>query len=60
MIYKIKGTILISELNWYIKTPIEKANGTPIILDIWKDHEDCRNCSTGTHLKQVEITIKTK
>jgi len=52
------GYISKSELNWYINTPIGKDNGTPIILEVWKDGEDYQSCCKGAHLKKVEITIK--
>ena len=55
---KIIGYIAKAELTEYKNTPIGKDNGTPIILEIWKDGEDYRRCCDGEHLKKVEITIK--
>jgi len=55
---KIKGYISKSELNWWIKADINKHQPTPIILEIWKDKKDMRECSIkGSHLKEVEIEI---
>jgi hypothetical protein len=55
---EIKGTISKRELNWYIKTPIEEAGGTPIILEIWKDKEDYRRCAKGERLVDVKVILK--
>lgn len=55
---KLIGYILKAELNWWIKTPIDKADGNPIFFEVWKDGKDLRYCEKGSHIKKVEITIK--
>jgi hypothetical protein len=52
------GYISKSELNFWKKTPIEKANGTPITFDVWKDYENMRFCYSNSHLLKVKITIE--
>ena len=57
---KIVGYISTKELNWWIKTPIEKSNGTPLILEIWKDGEDLRECARGMRIVKVTVELKSK
>jgi hypothetical protein len=52
----MKGYISKAELKRFIETPIEKANGTPIILEVWKDEEDYRDCVKGIHLIEIDIS----
>lgn len=51
----MKGYISKSELKRFIKTPIEKDNGTPIILEIWKDERDYRVSCKGVHLIEIDL-----
>jgi len=52
----MKGYISKAELKRFIETPIEKANGTPIILEVWKDEEDYRDCCKGIHLIEINLS----
>lgn len=54
---KIEGYVSTQELNWWIKTPIENNGGTPIILEIWKDKKDMRDCLKGIHVKKVSVNL---
>ena len=59
---KLTGYISSAELNDYMQTPISeeayrKRSGTPIMLEIWKDGVDFRECANGCHLKKVSVVI---